>query len=60
MKPKILKKWIQTFGSPEAKELYAEGYAKKVKLVYFTECLGSPSSRPKHNGKPVIYKQDIW
>lgn len=58
--PKILKKWIQTFGSPKAKELYAGGYAKKVKLAYFTECLGNPSSRPKHNRRPIIYKQDIW
>ncbi len=60
VKPKILKKWIETFGSKEANELYTDKPAKKVKLTYYTECLGKPSSRPKYKGQWVIYKEDIW
>lgn len=58
--PKILGKWIKIFGSKEAKVLYADTPKKKVKLAYYSECLDKPSSRPKHNGKPIIYKEDIW
>lgn len=60
VKTKVLMRWLELFGSEEAKKLYISTPIRKVESRYFVECLGDPAFASEHLKKAIVSKSQLY